>query len=219
MSKHFMQHCGDETHPMTFPLPPRSERPEAAEHRQRILDVARALFATRGVEGVSMHQIAQAAGVGQGTLYRRYAHKGELCMDLMRAGSERFWHEMEAYRTQGDIPALERLDQALTCIISLVDEKAPYFCTMGDASFGERRALQYNAPFYRWLHGVIVSLLDEAVARGELPPLDATFTADAVLAALKPDLYLFQRQERGFTREQILHGVRRIFIEGLHTRN
>src|SRR5215471_19498441 len=61
----------------------RHERRDAAEHRQRILEVARRLFAQQGVEAVSMHQIALATGIGQGTLYRRYANKGELCMDLL----------------------------------------------------------------------------------------------------------------------------------------
>ena len=43
-----------------------------------------------------MHQIALAAGIGQGTLYRRYRHKGELCMDLMRERHERFVEEITA---------------------------------------------------------------------------------------------------------------------------
>src|SRR5215471_4341859 len=89
----------------------RHERRDAAEHRQRILEVARHLFAEQGVEAVSMHQIALAAGIGQGTLYRRYAHKGELCMDLVHEHYEQFIEEiatqLEAAATS---PALERLD-------------------------------------------------------------------------------------------------------------
>ncbi len=61
----------------------RRERRDTVEHRQRILDAARALFATKGVDTTSMHEIARSAGVGQGTLYRRYADKGELCGALL----------------------------------------------------------------------------------------------------------------------------------------
>ncbi len=61
----------------------RRERRDAAEHRRRILEAARALFATQGVDTTSMYEIARSAGVGQGTLYRRYAHKGELCGALL----------------------------------------------------------------------------------------------------------------------------------------
>src|SRR5436309_15903750 len=72
----------------------RHERRDAAEHRQRILEVARRLFAEHGVEAVSMHQIARDAKIGQGTLYRRYAHKDELCMDLLQERQERFVDEI-----------------------------------------------------------------------------------------------------------------------------
>src|SRR2546421_10428486 len=72
----------------------RHERSDAAEHRQRILEVARRLFAEHGVGATSMHQIAMAAGVGQGTLYRHYADNGEICMVLLREGHERFAQEV-----------------------------------------------------------------------------------------------------------------------------
>ena len=58
------------------------ERRDATENRKLILKEAGALFEKFGVDAVSMHQIAKSAGIGQGTLYRRYSHKGELCMDM-----------------------------------------------------------------------------------------------------------------------------------------
>src|SRR2546430_11323251 len=74
----------------------RHERRDAAEHRQRILEVAQHLFTEHGVGAVSMHQIAKTAGIGQGTLYRRYAHKGELCMDLLSEHNEQFAEEISS---------------------------------------------------------------------------------------------------------------------------
>src|SRR5579863_10730546 len=88
----------------------RHERRDAAEHRQRILEVAQRLFAEHGVDAVSMHQIAMEAGIGQGTLYRRYRHKGELCVDLMRERHEQFAQDVATLfaRTES-APVLERL--------------------------------------------------------------------------------------------------------------
>jgi len=45
--------------------------------------------------------------------------------------------------------------------------------------------------------------------------LDVSFAADAILAAITPPLYDFQRQSRNFSRERILAGMRRLFIDGL----
>src|SRR5947207_15864997 len=102
----------------------RHERRDAAEHRQRILEVARRLFAEHGVGATSMHQIAMAAGVGQGTLYRRYAHKGELCMDLLRRRHEQFVEEIATLlATRATSPALERLDTVLAKCVALLEEQ------------------------------------------------------------------------------------------------
>src|SRR5438477_373209 len=70
----------------------RGERRDAAENRRRVLAAARELFAERGIETVSMHDIAQTAGIGQGTLYRRFPHKGALCHVLLEDNMQKF-HE------------------------------------------------------------------------------------------------------------------------------
>ncbi|MCW3056163.1 MAG: TetR/AcrR family transcriptional regulator [Solirubrobacterales bacterium] len=57
-----------------------SERPlrrDAERNRQRIVDTAGVLFAERGL-GVSLDEIARHAGVGVGTVYRRFPDKEQL---------------------------------------------------------------------------------------------------------------------------------------------
>jgi AcrR family transcriptional regulator len=61
-----------------------SERPlrkDAERNRQRILDAARELFAQEGV-GVTLNDIAHHAGVGVGTVYRRFPEKAQLIEEL-----------------------------------------------------------------------------------------------------------------------------------------
>lgn len=196
----------------TAALPERLERRDAAESRRRILAEARRLFEAQGVEAVSMHAIAQAAGVGQGTLYRRYVNKGDLCFDLIKDSADTLVGEIVAYLEQAhDEPPLVRLDGMLARLVAFMDEKVHLMGAIRDAYCGEQRAMQFSNPFYRWVHGRIESLLTEAVTRGDVAPLDPVFTADALLGALSPDLFEFQRHERGLTPEQILAGIRRIF--------
>ena len=59
------------------------ERADAVRNRRKVLDAAAALYAERGVAGVSMDDIALAAGVGKGTLYRRFADKSALAAALL----------------------------------------------------------------------------------------------------------------------------------------
>ena len=56
---------------------PGSLRRDARENRERILEAARACLVVHGVD-VPVEEIAQRAGVGMGTLYRRFPTKHEL---------------------------------------------------------------------------------------------------------------------------------------------
>ena len=67
-----------------------AERPlrrDAERNRQRILDAARVVFAERGLNG-SHDDIAREAGVGVGTVYRRFPDKEQLIDALFEARIE-----------------------------------------------------------------------------------------------------------------------------------
>lgn len=69
-----------------------SERPlraDAERNRLRILDAAAELFAERGLQ-VSLDDVAERAGVGVGTVYRRFADREALIDALFQARVEEF---------------------------------------------------------------------------------------------------------------------------------
>src|ERR1700736_4696436 len=59
------------------------ERADAARNRERILCAARRLFDERGAGCVSMDEIAEAAGVGKGTLFRRFGSRASLAAAVL----------------------------------------------------------------------------------------------------------------------------------------
>ncbi|MEE6175996.1 TetR/AcrR family transcriptional regulator [Mycobacterium sp. 050134] len=66
--------------------PPRAaqrERGDAARNRALLLDAARNLVDERGADAVTMDDIAAAAGVGKGTLFRRFGSRAGLMMVLL----------------------------------------------------------------------------------------------------------------------------------------
>jgi AcrR family transcriptional regulator len=68
--------------------PERVLRRDAEVNRQRVLAAARGLFAERGLD-VTLHDVAHRAGVGVGTVYRRFANRDELLDSLFEESVER----------------------------------------------------------------------------------------------------------------------------------
>src|SRR5262245_22704102 len=59
-------------------------RPLTDDKRRIILDAALGTFAARGYHGTSVPEVAEAAGVGVGTLYRYFADKNALVNEVYR---------------------------------------------------------------------------------------------------------------------------------------
>ena len=68
---------------MSAPQQPQHERGDAARNRALLLEAARRLIAERGADAVTMDDIALAAGVGKGTLFRRFGNRAGLMMVLL----------------------------------------------------------------------------------------------------------------------------------------
>ncbi|MDT5358859.1 MAG: hypothetical protein QOC69_621 [Mycobacterium sp.] len=94
-----------------FPVSTPPERGDAARNRALLLDAARRLVAERGPDAVTMDDIATAAGVGKGTLFRRFGSRAGLMMVLLdedeKASQRAFLFGPGPLGP--DAPALERL--------------------------------------------------------------------------------------------------------------
>jgi AcrR family transcriptional regulator len=189
-------------------------RRDAAEHRRRVLHAARNLFAEQGVEATSMVEIARAAGVGQGTLYRRFAHKGELCIALMDDNWRAFRAEVESRFSDAGEPALAQIAFLLDRLIRFNEGNGPLLAAVQSAAWSGRKPESDESPVYGWLREQTTAILERGVARGEIAPIDIECCVDYVLAPLAIDLYTYQRG-RGMTPERIGAAVRQLLFDGL----
>lgn len=196
----------------------RLERRDAAENRQHILAAARQLFVEQGVAAVSMDEIARVAGVGKGTLYRRYAHKGLLCAALLDENTRQMQEAALATLRDDDRPLLDQLGRLLGFLFAHNEANAELLGAVSDAAAGRRRGEIYQSPPYQWQRLMIVGLLRRANATRECTPFDIDYLADAILAPLDIDLYLFQRNVLGMSPERIVEGARRLILDGLRAR-
>ena len=201
-------------------VPKRRERSDARENRQQILVVAKQLFTTQGIDCTSMHEIGRTAGVGQATLYRHFADKGEICHALIKEDLAAFQERVGVLISSAGAAAspMARLETLIIEKNRLTESHLPLFAAMDEAAAAAPRK-PFRGPFHMWLHEQITSLLAQAVAQSEVEPLDAAFAADAILAAVAPHLYRYQRQDLGYSSERIMAAMRHLFIDGLRQKS
>jgi len=177
--------------------PPR-ERADAARNRRRILAAAEALVAERGIERVSMEDVACSAGVGTGTLYRRFGDRAGLALALLDERTRAFQDALIAGPPPlgPGAPAAERLRTFGERYFELLEQHADLLVV----AVPPRRGPDGPSVFYA-THLAI--LLREAA-----PQLDAEFTARALLAMLGPGEYLHARRRLDWSRERLAAGWR-----------
>lgn len=160
--------------------PPR-ERADAARNRAKVLDAAARLFAEHGVEAVSMDAIAAAAGVGKGTLFRRFGDRSGLATALLDERER----ELQAAILAGTPPLgppaapAARLHAFADAYLDYLWEHLPLVRTSENAAPGAR----YRIGAYRFWHRHVTILLAagggdaEALAHALLAPLSAEHVA------------------------------------------
>lgn len=188
-----------------------------ADYQNKIVDAAVQLFGEHGVENVTMHQIAKAAGIGQATLYRRYSNIGEICMSILSSNTQDFLDELDEFLASGseDQSPLTRLNAIIEKIADYIDGKATMLIVIKNEYSRELQLLQFNHPVFLYLHDIISGLYGKAIQQHEIDPLDTALTTHSLVAALSPDLFLYQQKALGFKKEEIIAGVRRIYIDSL----
>lgn len=193
-------------------LAERHERADAAANRALILRTAERLFAERGVPKVCMAEIAEAAGVGKGTLYRRFASKAELCLSLMDRQLSEFQAESLARfrrQTAEGTPHLQQLADFLGALVAFTDVHSPLLSEVERGGL-LRPEEPLNVPHF-WQFMTVSALLRSAARRGELvADLDLDYVGEALLAPLQIDIFRFQRDARGYSIERIGDGLRRL---------
>ncbi|MCP2320292.1 transcriptional regulator, TetR family [Nocardia amikacinitolerans] len=181
------------------PLDQPSERADAARNRAKVLTAAAKLFASRDPRAVTMDDIAKAAGVGRGTLYRRYPDTNSIAVALLdaheRALQERLLHG-EPPLGPGASPA-DRLAAFYEAMVELLDDHA--HLVLGAETGGAR----FATGAYGFWYAHVRALLLAADVR------DPDALVDALLAPLAAEVYLAQRK-RGLTPPAITHGLTRI---------
>ncbi|MGW3343356.1 TetR family transcriptional regulator [Nonomuraea rubra] len=173
----------------------RRERTDAARNRAKILAAAEAIVAAHGVEGLSMAEVAAAAGVGVGTLYRRFGDRSGLAYALIDAREREF----QAAFVEGPPPlgpGVEPAERARAFLRALTDRTVEQLDLLLMAETAGPMARFGGA--YDAYHAHLVMLI--GLAR---PEADAYCLADALLAPLAAPLLAHRLRGCGVEVERV----------------
>jgi AcrR family transcriptional regulator len=184
--------------PMDLPLvdgQPR-ERSDAQRNRLKVLIAAEQLFASHGVENVSMDAIAAAAGVGKGTLFRRFGDRSGLAWALLEEHTRTLQEAMirGAAPLGPGAPPRERLKAMCRAHLALLDEHAGLIA----AAEAGRPGSRFRSPVYAFYRTHAGMLVREADLHA-----DWEIVTDVLLAPLAADVFHHWRHERGMELERI----------------
>jgi AcrR family transcriptional regulator len=184
--------------PLAGPPAELRERADAARNRNRILAAAAELVEARGIERVSMEEVARAACVGNGTLYRRFGDRAGLALALLDEHTRAFQDALLSGPPPlgPGAPALERLQAFGDGYLDLLERHGDLLLAAAPPGRDGDGPLALYATH-------LAILLREAA-----PQVDPDFTARALLAALSPGHHLHARRALGWPPERLRDGWR-----------
>jgi AcrR family transcriptional regulator len=172
------------------------ERADAQRNRLKVLDAAERLFACKGVENVSMDAIAAEAGVGKGTLFRRFGDRAGLARALLEEHTRAIQEAMirgPAPLGPGAPPQV-RLKAMAAAQMQLLEDYTDLIAA-GEGGRPGARFLTGPYGFLRLHAGTLVREAD--------PEADWELTTDVLLAPLAADMFLYWRFVRELEIERI----------------
>ncbi len=172
--------------PPELPLiaPQRVERADAARNREAILCAARRLLRDQGAASITMDRLACEAGVGKGTLFRRFGDRASLFHALLDDSERRLQDGFIAGPPPlgPGAPPVDRLVAFGHALLALTEERGDLLLAAEPIEPLQR----YQSPVLGAYRAHLTALLDE------IRPARAAYFAEVLLATLAPELIIHQ---------------------------
>ncbi|MFJ5228955.1 TetR/AcrR family transcriptional regulator [Kitasatospora sp. NPDC088391] len=172
-----------------------NERADAARNRAKVLGAAAALIRERGAEHLTMDAVACAAGVGKGTVFRRFGDRTGLLYAVLDS-IEREFQAAFMFGPPPLGPGADPLARLTAFGEAALHHQLAHMNVYLESD--QRTATRYTAAPRAVRTRHLVLLLHAAGVHGDLELL-----ADALLGMLDPALVHDQLTRRGRTPEQL----------------
>ncbi|MFW6690550.1 TetR/AcrR family transcriptional regulator [Streptomyces sp. MAR4 CNX-425] len=178
---------------------PPPERADAAQNRRKILAAAAAIVAERGPDALSMDEVARAAGVGVGTVYRRFGDRAGLAYAVIDDREVQF----QAAFLTGPPPlgpgagAPARIRAFLHALVDRTEDQLGLLL-VAEMDSADARFTEGSYELYRQHLALLIGRIR--------PEADVRWLADALLAPLAANLYGYQRRTGGMSVDRVKAG-------------
>jgi len=192
--------------------------------RKQILQAALPVFARSGLTGFKMIDIAEAAGVGKGTLYEYFPSKTDLIVGCFGDMMEDLGEFITAKAGTSDDP----VEQVRTTIGSTFEYFAQNrvriavlfdFYAMGIPRRDGKPALIEMSPLYGEMIGQLGRIIQAGIDRGQFRPVNADLAASAILALLDGLFFQIALEVVSFDEDELQRQVGDIILGGLLARS
>lgn len=181
----------------------RRERADAQRNRVRILAAARKLAKKQPLDELCMDEVAQLAGLGKGTLYRRFKDKAALLHALLDESERDLQRKVKDDFAGRQQEPREQLVWLLDEFFAFVVENASILAAAEASTRAPPRVLP---PPYAWRARLLAESLERAsIARGAA----AAQVADMLLGAMAADIVVRALQRD--TRDAVCAAARACF--------
>jgi AcrR family transcriptional regulator len=171
-------------------------RDRAGGTEQAFLRTATELFRDKGFHGTSISDVASAMGVTNASLYYYFSSKQDLLLRVLRSGMETFLESLEEI-VATDLPAREKLEMAVANHLRFVFERGDAVAVfLRERRFLEQPHLDEYQPRIDRYDELFTSIIEEAVAAGELPPVDPRLASLVILGAINSTIEWYRPQGR-----------------------
>lgn len=196
-----------------------SPRPDVSEERKyQILDAAEQVFATKGLDGARMDDIAEHTRLSKGTLYLYYKNKDELIIALMDRVFKREFSLWDSMALDADASAeaeitkfMEASIKGLTHIMRLMPIAYEFLSLAFRNSVVQKVLDQYYTRYMTALTAVIQHGID----RGEFRQADAQDIAIAIGAIFEGTILLWVYSKKSIDLQHNIRAGVEIVLEGI----
>jgi AcrR family transcriptional regulator len=193
------------------------------ERRDRILEAAIEVFAEKGYERCTIDDIANKAGVGRGTVYRRVGNKENFLDLLMKSITKTILENIRAAIKKRTDP-IQQFKEAINALGDIFETRAQHLMVIFHLFMqANQKKDKFEDPFAKHkehlqMFRLFESIFQRAIQRKQIRPVNVKAMAQGIIGFLNPPYYQRLRFEYNLSKSEIVQMTIDLFLNGLRSK-